>query len=488
MKLPKSIDALYLADLSHRIRTLPPDEAACALLECGSVILLAGYPEIAYQIFINLLDGELKISKESSLSHVVKSIVPSLCCLLKIDCPAIFEEKAMSIGYLEWYIEEKFNRYEQFANMDRWFHMPFPSSDWAEDFIQKMTRPEVESLITNERLKVYSFIQDLHRIIAANLKARNLLEAKRILLIFEDVVKAWIVECNTYVEHEIIIFGIRIYLGLNDSINADKYILKYWNTLPEYSRIGILYWLPSLPTVMERIAAGACASEIKISRTQAQELLESTDKRTYDPQQIGFIPTVEDWNDFLEQWNHRIFELIDKEDEEEIEYYKDFYPEVMAHRQCLRTGVTEAQIIKLEQKLQTKFTVGYRNFLLATNGFVILNRRCEIYGTDKIDWFINENPDWVEAWNDDNDEISDEQYFQYGEHQDCCWIRTRYMKTALQISSTEDGDVCLLNPLIIDRRNEWEAWDFGNKNPGAYRYRSFWEMMQAVYNKSFELY
>jgi hypothetical protein len=71
------------------------------------------------------------------------------------------------------------------------------------------------------------------------------------------------------------------------------------------------------------------------------------------------------------------------------------------------------------------------------------------------------------------DDVDDEKYFQYGEHQNCCWMRGRYMKTALQISSAEEGDVYLLNPQIIDARNEWEAWDFGNKNPGAYRYRSF---------------
>jgi hypothetical protein len=43
----------------------------------------------------------------------------------------------------------------------------------------------------------------------------------------------------------------------------------------------------------------------------------------------------------------------------------------------------------------------------------------------------------------------------------------------------------LLNPKVIDENGEWEAWEFGNKIPGAYRYRSFWEMMQATYHRSF---
>ncbi|WP_310482441.1 SMI1/KNR4 family protein [Chamaesiphon sp. VAR_48_metabat_403] len=483
MKLPKSIDDLYLADLSHRIRTLPPDEAACTLLECGSLVLLAGYPEIAYQLFTELLDGELKISKESSLAHVLKSIVPSLCYLLKIDCPAIFEEKAMSIGDLEWYVEQKFDVYEQIENSDRFFSFPFPASDWSEDFIREITHPTIDGE-GYERFGIYNFINDLDRIISVDCLGKgNLAKAAQILKIFEAVTKAWNIGYEAY--DRILIFGIRTYMGLNDEKNADRYIVKWWKS--SESVFGSLSLMACFPALMQRIAAGVLQSDIKISHTQAQELVRSIDKRTYNPQQIGFIPTVEDWNEFLEHWNDRIFELIDKEDEEEIEWYEDFYPEVMTYKQCLRTGATETQIVKLEQKLHVEFPLAYRNFLLASNGFVIANRRCEIYGTDRIDWFINENSDLVDAWNNDNDEIGDEQYFQYGEHQDCCWIRTRYMKTALQISSTEDGDVYLLNPLIVDRRNEWEAWDFGNKNPGAYRYRSFWEMMQSVYNKSFEL-
>ena len=60
------------------------------------------------------------------------------------------------------------------------------------------------------------------------------------------------------------------------------------------------------------------------------------------------------------------------------------------------------------------------------------------------------------------------------------------MKTALQISWEEDSYVYLLNPKIIDSRNECVAWDFGSKLPGAYRYCSFWDMMQQVYQRCFD--
>jgi hypothetical protein len=125
--------------------------------------------------------------------------------------------------------------------------------------------------------------------------------------------------------------------------------------------------------------------------------------------------------------------------------------------------------------------------LLASNGFTILNRSCELYGTDQIKWFIEENKEWAEIWSGDADKIDEEWAEIWGVEDDDDDISDegQYMKTALQISSTRDGDVFLLNPIIKDSRNEWEAWDFGNKNPGAYRYRSFWDMIQDLYKNDF---
>jgi SMI1 / KNR4 family (SUKH-1) len=480
MKFPQLIDDLYLADLSHRIRTLPPDEAASALFECGAIVLLAGHPEIAYQLFTSLLNGELKTNENSSVASWLRSILPSLCYSLEINCPPIFSRQEWSSDDLEWYIQEMLERYKGFANLDKWvFEIPFPSSDWSEDFIQEMTHPKADSIVTNERLKVYKFIQDLHRFIAAKLTTGSLLEAKQLLLIFEDVIKAWHIECDSYIEHEIIIFGIRIYLGLNDSINADRYIIRWWRT-STFGLMNPLWLLLYQPDVMRRISQGVLQDEIRIPLTQAQELLRSIDKRNYDPQQIGFIPTIEDWTVFLDKWNQKTFERLTRENFPKHNHYSEDRDYDCYHL----PGATEAQIVELEQKLQTKLPVGYRNFLLASNGFVSLDRRYMFWDTDKIDWFIQENRDWAEIWGNSGHDISDEKYLQYGDDRDCCWIRGQYMKTALQISIVYESDVYLLNPLIIDNRNEWEAWDFGTKYPGAVRYRSFWDMMQKLYKKA----
>ncbi len=479
MKISKSVDHLYLSELAQKICALPPDEAASFLFEGSSLVLLAGYPNIAYQLFTKLLTGELKISEESSLAHPIKSILPSLCYLMGITCPAIFSDQEKSIVELEEHIFEQLRKYEQVANIDRWFHVALPSDDWSEDFLHEITYPKAD-IEESEKYRVYSFLQNLHRIISVRyLSQGRLQEADRLLRIFEDVVNARKIETKSYVEQEIIVFGIRTYWGPNDSVNLDKYILNWWQASDNL--IGALYLVAYLPPLMKRISEGVLQDEIKIYEVQAQEFLKSVNSRSYAPQSVGFVPTVRDWKLFLEKWNERIFENLDEARRENYEYR---YPQALIDQQCLKEGATEEEIIELEKKLQTKLPVSYRNFLLASNGFVILDEYCELFGTDKINWFIAdaENVDWAEAW-DDLYEVSDEKYFQYGVHQDCVWIRGKYMETALQISSTEDGYVYLLNPLIVDDRKEWEAWDFGSKLPGAYRYRSFWDMMQKIYER-----
>jgi hypothetical protein len=52
----------------------------------------------------------------------------------------------------------------------------------------------------------------------------------------------------------------------------------------------------------------------------------------------------------------------------------------------------------------------------------------------------------------------------------------------LEVSDIGDSAILLLNPEVVTPDGEWEAWDFANWHPGAVRYRSFWDMMQALYD------
>jgi hypothetical protein len=77
--------------------------------------------------------------------------------------------------------------------------------------------------------------------------------------------------------------------------------------------------------------------------------------------------------------------------------------------------------------------------------------------------------------------ISDEEYFVYGAEQNPGLIRYEYIRTALEISDVGDTAIYLLNPQVVAPDGEWEAWFLASWLPGANRYRSFWELMQAEY-------
>ena len=51
----------------------------------------------------------------------------------------------------------------------------------------------------------------------------------------------------------------------------------------------------------------------------------------------------------------------------------------------------------------------------------------------------------------------------------------------LEISDESDSAIYLLNPEVVTAEGEWEAWLFANWLPGASRYRSFAELMEAEY-------
>jgi hypothetical protein len=73
------------------------------------------------------------------------------------------------------------------------------------------------------------------------------------------------------------------------------------------------------------------------------------------------------------------------------------------------------------------------------------------------------------------------QYFVYGPEQDTINLRCEYLEHTLEISTRGDSSVYLLNPKIVGADGEWEAWFFANWAAGAYRYKSFAEMMLAHY-------
>lgn len=200
------------------------------------------------------------------------------------------------------------------------------------------------------------------------------------------------------------------------------------------------------------------------------------------------------WERFLRQWSQDLLESWGNASaplpQEVIDSGWLGYP-----------GVTEEQLAQAEARLQIALPPSYRAFLRVTNGWrqttPFIDR---LWSVEQIEWFSVRHQEWIDTYAYPDQEqaktslpafplpsVSDEAYFVYGTAQDCSLIRVEYLQTMLEISDRGDASIYLLNPQVIDSTGEWEAWFFGNWLPGADRYRSFQEMMQAEYENFLEL-
>jgi len=146
-------------------------------------------------------------------------------------------------------------------------------------------------------------------------------------------------------------------------------------------------------------------------------------------------------------------------------------------------GASLEDIKIAEKRLGVELPLSYRQFLQTSNGwrnsggFIY-----RIWSTNEITWFRERNQAWINAYRapvDDLPTISDQDYYVYGEDQDPTTLRVEYLQTALEISDVGDSGIYLLNPQVVTNEGEWEAWFFANWLPGATRYRSFQELMEA---------
>lgn len=151
-------------------------------------------------------------------------------------------------------------------------------------------------------------------------------------------------------------------------------------------------------------------------------------------------------------------------------------------------GATEDEIETLERRLGTTLPKSYRKFLQTSNGWRTAGVFVyDLLPTAKVAWFREGYQDLIDAWVEgagstpigEPPPVSDEDYFVYGPEQDCCKFRMEYLRASLAISSEGDSAFYLLNPSVVTPGGEWEAWFFSPWNPGAVRYRSFWDMMHA---------
>jgi hypothetical protein len=158
------------------------------------------------------------------------------------------------------------------------------------------------------------------------------------------------------------------------------------------------------------------------------------------------------------------------------------FPEAAHDRRWLGTeGASETQIEELERRLGVALPPSYRQFLAVSNGWNhVDDHNGRLLSTAEVGWLRDLDPETAAIWGRDDPDgwsIPDEQYFVYGDAQDCVHARPEYFRTALQITEWGDDALLLLNPAVVDDHGEWEAWSFATWYPGAFRYRSFWDLM-----------
>jgi SMI1 / KNR4 family (SUKH-1) len=211
------------------------------------------------------------------------------------------------------------------------------------------------------------------------------------------------------------------------------------------------------------------------------------------------------WESFLRQWSRELLVAMG-------EGHDAMSPEIWASGWLGYPQATETQITHAETRLGRALPPSYREFLKVTNGWrqttPFIHR---LWSTEEISWFTTRHADWIASFTEKYArqnyrsnathraatngssasseilEVTDNSYFVYGDQQDCMNFRVEYLQTALEISEKGDSSIYLLNPQVINAHGEWEAWFFGDWLPGADRYRSFQEMMQAEYRNFLEL-
>jgi hypothetical protein len=201
------------------------------------------------------------------------------------------------------------------------------------------------------------------------------------------------------------------------------------------------------------------------------------------------------WDSFLKRWSQEILNSLGNDQ-------GNLPPDVLESGWLGYPGATDEQIAMAEARLGITLPPSYRDFLQVTNGWRQTTPFIyRIWSVEDIDWFPVRHQDWIDGFLDrwgssaietsnagsPTPSIPDQQYFVYGEEQDCSQIRVEYLHTALEISEKENSAIYLLNPQVITAGGEWEAWFFGDWLPGADRYPSFQLLMQAEYENFLEL-
>lgn len=182
-----------------------------------------------------------------------------------------------------------------------------------------------------------------------------------------------------------------------------------------------------------------------------------------------------DWQSFLERYSREL--LADRQIRAAVSQ------RVVRSAWMGFAPATPGKISRLERRIRAELPESYKQFLATSNGWRHSGRFiCELLPCAKVEWFRTDHQDWIDAYLEPakgEAPLSIEEHCVYGDEQEVHRFRIEYLQSTLQISGVGDSSVYLLNPEVRTSSGEWEAWFFANWYPGAARYRSFWDLMEA---------
>jgi hypothetical protein len=197
------------------------------------------------------------------------------------------------------------------------------------------------------------------------------------------------------------------------------------------------------------------------------------------------------WRAFLTQWSAEVV----------ASPFAAALPATLVQARWLGfAGASETQLAAAEKRLKTRLPSTYRAFLGVTDGWrltafpverlhlpIWLNGEVDrLWSATSIAWARKRHKDLINVWFDnggEDDEEDDEEYFALDPMlRDPRAAPHSHLKAALDIGTFEDG-LLLLNPKRMTADGEWEAWYWNAELLGAIRYRSFWHLMQHLYEQ-----
>ncbi|MDE2421720.1 MAG: SMI1/KNR4 family protein [Gammaproteobacteria bacterium] len=192
---------------------------------------------------------------------------------------------------------------------------------------------------------------------------------------------------------------------------------------------------------------------------------------------------------FIEYWNREVLSRI-----RHASYPLDKIQQNVLKRDSIFLPPASAdEIAALQKRIGIPLPPSLIAFLSITNGVMSIvdysGIDVDLYPTAQIGWLNEQDPNLVNDWTGamkDVSEVSNSEYFQYGPTQDPVKIRDEYLKHIIALGPVVDSGVFLINPQIIFPNGEWEAWDFSVKYPGAKRYKSLNELLEAFCSSSCE--